>query len=270
MTSTKSAEMSAEPGPDGRITVDVRDSIALVTLDRPARHNAMTLAMIEQLAETAERLRQDDRIRVAVLTGAGTRAFCAGGDLEQLIPRFTSGHLDDLIPDPAQRFFSRVYKPIIAAVHGYCIAGGLEILLGTDLRIASEDAVFGLAETRWGIVPGAGSHIRLPQQVPWPIAMQLLLTAEPIDARRAYEVGLVNEVRPTGEVLPRAMELARLIARNGPVAVQSAKEIAVRALGNEPRFALEYDVAQRVMRTEDAQEGPRAFSEKRTPVYRAR
>jgi enoyl-CoA hydratase len=270
MTSAEAAEVAAQHRPDGQVTVEVRDSVALVTLDRPERHNAITQTMIEQLAAASQRLRDDDEIRVAVLTGAGTRAFCAGGDLEQLIPRYTSGHFSDLVPDPAQRFFSRVYKPIIAAVHGYCIAGGLEILLGTDLRVASEDAVFGLAETRWGIVPGAGSHVRLPQQVPWPIAMQLLLTAEPIDARRAYEVGLVNEVRPAGEVLPRAMELARLVARNAPLAVQSAKEIAVRALGNEPRFALEYDVTQRVLRTEDAKEGPRAFSERRPPVYRAR
>jgi enoyl-CoA hydratase len=262
--------VTAQAGPDGRVTVDVQGPIALVTLDRPARHNALTLTMLEQLAAAEQRLREDDEIRVAVLTGSGTRAFCAGGDLEQLIPRFTAGHLEDLVPDPAQRFFSRIYKPIVAAVHGFCIAGGLEMLLGTDLRIVSEDAVFGLAETRWGIVPGAGSHVRLPQQVPWPIAMQLLLTAEPIDARRAYEVGLVNEVRPAGEVLPRAMELARLIAGNGPLAVQSAKEIAVRALGNEARFALEHDLVQRVMRSEDAKEGPRAFSEKRTPVYRAR
>jgi enoyl-CoA hydratase len=270
MTFMKLAEDRGPAGPDGRVTIDVLDYIALVTLDRPQRHNAITPAMLAQLAAVAQRLREDDEIRVAVLTGAGTRAFCAGGDLEQLIPRLADGHLDDLVPDPAQRFFSRVYKPIIAAVHGYCIAGGLEILLGTDLRVVSHDAVFGLAETRWGIVPGAGSHVRLPQQLPWPIAMQLLLTAEPVDARRAYEVGLVNEVRPTAEVLPRAMELARLIAGNGPLAVQAAKEIAVRALGNEPRFALEYDVTQRVMRTEDAREGPRAFAEKRTPVYRAR
>ncbi|HVT70765.1 MAG TPA: enoyl-CoA hydratase-related protein [Trebonia sp.] len=266
----KPAEDNRQDHPDGRVTVEVQDMIALVTLDRPQRHNAITPAMLGQLAAAAERLRADDGIRVAVLTGAGTRAFCAGGDLAQLIPRFTAGHLDDLIPDPTQRFFSRVYKPIIAAVRGYCIAGGLEILLGTDLRVASEDAVFGLAETHWGIVPGAGSHIRLPQQVPWAIAMQLVLTAEPVDARRAYEVGLVNEVRPADEVLPRALELARLIAANGPLAVQAAKESAVRGLGNESRFALDYDITQRVMRTEDAREGPRAFAEKRTPQYRAR
>jgi enoyl-CoA hydratase len=254
----------------GRVVFEARGPVAVITLDRPHRRNAITLAMIEQLDAAVERARSDDDIRAVVLTGAGTQAFCAGGDLEDLIPRFTGGHIDELIPDPAQRFFSRLYKPIVAAVHGYCIAGGMEMLLGTDLRIASETAVFGLAETRWGIVPGAGSHVRLPQQVPWAIAMQLLLTAEPIDARRAYEVGLVNEVLPTDQVFPRAFAVAELLSRNGPVAVQAAKEIAVRALGNEPRFGMEHDVNRRVLRSEDAKEGPRAFNEKRDPVYRGR
>jgi enoyl-CoA hydratase len=255
---------------EGRVVFEARGPVGVITLDRPHRHNAITMAMIGQLDAAMERARTDDGIRAVVLTGAGTRAFCAGGDLEDLIPRFTGGQIGGFIRDPAQRFFSRLYKPIVAAVHGFCIAGGLEMLLGTDLRIVSETAVFGLAETRWGIIPGAGSHVRLPQQIPWAIAMQLLLTAEPIDARRAYEVGLVNEVLPTDQVLPRAFELAELLARNGPVAVQAAKEIAVRALGNEPRFALEHDVNQRVLGSEDAKEGPRAFSEKRDPRYRGR
>jgi enoyl-CoA hydratase len=201
--------------PDGRVSYETDGPVAVITLDRPQRHNALTVVMIGQLAEAVACARADDSVRAVVLTGAGDRAFCAGG---------------------------------------------LEMLLGTDLRIAAQTAVFGLPETRWGLIPGAGSHVRLPQQVPWAIAMQLLLTAEPIDAQRAYAVGLVNEVLPAGQVLPRALELARLISRNGPLAVQAAKEIAVRALGNEPRFTLEHEIHQQVLRTADAREGPRAFT----------
>jgi enoyl-CoA hydratase len=255
---------------DGEVTYEVDGHVAVMTLDRPERHNAMTLAMTEQLADATAEARRDETVRVVVLTGAGTKAFSAGGDLAELIPRLSAGRLEVLFPDPTQRFFSELYKPVVAAVNGFCIAGGLEILLGTDLRIAAEHAVFGLAETRWGIIPGGGSHVRLPQQIPWAIAMQILLTAEPIEARRAYEAGLVNEVLPGPEVLPRAMEIAAGIARNGPLAVQGAKEIAVRALGNETRFALEQDVNRRVLASADAKEGPLAFTEKRPPVFEGR
>jgi enoyl-CoA hydratase len=255
---------------DGDITYGLDEHVAVLTIDRPERHNSLTLAMTRRLAEVTAEVRHDDRVRAIVLTGAGTRAFCAGGDLAELIPRLTAGDLEALFPDPTKRFFSDCYKPVVAAVNGLCIAGGLEILVGTDIRVAAEHAVFGLAETKWGIVPGGGSHVRLPQQIPWAIAMQILLTAEPIDARRAYEAGLVNEVLPGDAVLPRALEIAHGIARNGPLAVQAAKEIAVRALGNEARFALEQDVNRRVCGTADAKEGPRAFTERRTPVYEGR
>jgi enoyl-CoA hydratase len=254
----------------GELTYEVEGHVAVMTIDRPERHNAMTLAMTRQLADATAEARRDGRVRAVVLTGAGTKAFSAGGDLAELIPRLSAGQLEVLFPDPTRRFFSELYKPVVAAVNGYCIAGGLEILLGTDLRIAAEHAVFGLAETRWGIVPGGGSHVRLPQQVPWAIAMQIILTGEPINARRAYEAGLVNEVLPGEEVLPRAMEIAHGIARSGPLAVQGAKEIAVRALGNETRFALEQDVHQRVLTSADAKEGPRAFIEKRAPMFEGR
>jgi len=127
-----------------------------------------------------------------------------------------------------------------------------------------------VAEVRWGLVPGAGTHVRLPAQVPWPIAMQLLLTGDTIGARRAYEIGLINEIRSPAEVLPRAYELAERIARNGPLAVRTAKEIAVRALEHESRFALEWALQNRVLRSEDAKEGPRAFRERREPRFEGR
>lgn len=255
---------------EGDVGYSVEGPVAVITLDRPSAHNALTIRMIRRLAEATEAAGQDDEVRTVVLTGAGEKAFSAGGDLGELIPRLTKGELEILVPDPAKRFFSDLFKPIVAAVNGLCLAGGLEILLGTDIRIAAEHAVFGVPEVRWGLVPGGGTHVRLPQQVPWAIAMKLLLTGDHIDAVEAARHGLVTEVVPGDEVRQRAMEIARGIARNAPVAVRTAKEIAVRALGNEPRFALELGLNERVLRTEDAAEGPRAFMEKRAPRYQNR
>jgi enoyl-CoA hydratase len=146
----------------------------------------------------------------------------------------------------------------------------MEMLQGTDLRIAAEHATFGLGEVRWGIIPTGGTHIRLPRQIPWAVAMELLLTGQPIDARRAYEVGLVNRVVPGGELMDAALDLAERICKNGPLAVRTAKEIAVRALGLEPGFVLEKSLGARVLASEDAKEGPRAFVEKRPPRFTGR
>lgn len=254
----------------GAVTLRREGAVAVVTLDRPAAHNAFTVAMLRRLEELVAEVAADDDLHVLVLTGAGTRAFCAGADLGELIPQMTAGALDVGLPDPTRRFFSEFVKPIVAAVNGACLAGGLELLLGTDLRVAAEHAVFGLPEVRWGIVPGGGSHVRLPQQIGWPAAMRLLLTGEPVDAAEALRMGLVGEVVAAERVLPRAMELAATIAGNAPVAVRTAKEIAMRALANEPRFALEHALTARVLATRDAREGPAAFLEKRPPRYENR
>ncbi|MGW5518796.1 enoyl-CoA hydratase/isomerase family protein [Nocardia africana] len=274
MTAIENSSVTATGGPataaDGDVGYSVAGPVAVITLDRPAAHNALTVRMIRRLAEAIDAARGDENVRVIVLTGTGDKAFSAGGDLGELIPRLTKGELDIMIPDPSKRFFSDLFTPIVAAVNGLCVAGGLEILLGTDIRVAAEHAVFGLPEVRWGLIPGGGSHVRLPQQVPWAIAMQLLLTGDHIDAHRAAQYGLVNEVVPGGAVLERAMEIAHGIARNAPVAVRTAKEIAVRAWGNETRFPLELALNERVLRTDDAVEGPRAFVAKRSPRYRNR
>jgi enoyl-CoA hydratase len=172
--------------------------------------------------------------------------------------------------DHTKRPFSDVFKPIIAAVNGYCIAGGLEFLQGTDLRIAAENATFGLGEVRWGIIPTGGSHIRLPRQIPWAVAMELLLMGRPITAKRAYDIGLVNEVVPADQVMPTTLKWAETICKNGPLAVRTAKEIAVRALALESGFVLEKAIGARVFASEDAKEGPRAFAEKRPPRFTGR
>lgn len=241
--------------------------VAVVTIDRPEAHNALTPEMVQGLKDAFENFNRDDDLWVAILTGAGDTSFCAGGDLGQTIPDATASGPSTIITDPTKRFFSDVFKPIIGAVNGYCIAGGLEILLGTDLRIAAEHAVFGLAEVRWGIVPVGGAHIRLPRQIPWAVAMEILLTGQPITAARAHDVGLVNRVVPAEEVMAEALSLADVVCRNGPLAVRTAKEIAVRALSLETRFALEYSMSLPLYASRDAQEGPAAFMEKRQPRF---
>ncbi|NMN95901.1 enoyl-CoA hydratase/isomerase family protein [Nocardiaceae bacterium YC2-7] len=248
------------------VLYETRGRVAIITLNRPAKHNSLTPEVLELLARHAEAAQHDHHVRAIVVTGTGDRAFCAGGDLAELIPQVASGAVA-VVPDPAKRFFSDIFKPVIAAVNGLCIAGGLEIMLGTDLRIAASHATFGLGEVRWGVIPAAGSHVRLPRQIPWAIAMQMLLTATPINAARAYEVGLVNEIVEGPAVLERAIQLANEIADNAPLAVETAKEIAVRALALEPAFALEHALAERVLRSDDAREGPRAFTERRQPNW---
>lgn len=251
------------------IRFEKKDRVAVVTIDRPQAMNALTRDMLAGLDAAFDAFNDDAELWVAILTAAGEKSFCTGMDLKEAIPLLTSG--DQLgYEDHTKRQFSDVFKPIIAAVNGYCIAGGLEMLQGTDLRIAAEHATFGLGEVRWGIIPTGGSHVRLPRQIPWAVAMELLLTGETIDARRAYEIGLVNKVVPKDQLMPAALELADKICGNGPLAVRTAKEIALRALAQEPGFVLEKALGARVMASEDAVEGPRAFTEKRKPRFTGR
>lgn len=244
-----------------------RGNIALVTFNRPETYNAQTGRMHELFHEAFVEVQEDDEIRCAILTGAG-KAFSAGGDLDDFIPRLTTKGVEALVTDPAKRFLSDCFKPIIAAVRGPCIAGGLEILQGTDIRIAGHDATFGLGEVRWGFVPAGGSHVRLPRQIPWAVAMQILLTGRPIDAQRAYEIGLVNELVEPDKVLDRAFEFAEQICKNAPLSVPLAKEIAVRGMQLEPAFNLEMALASPIFHTEDAKEGPLSFVEKRKPEFK--
>ena len=246
-----------------------RDRIATVTINRPEAMNAFTPDMLQAMDAAFADFNKDPDLWVAILTAAGEKSFCAGMDLKPAIPLVNEG--DEMgYADHTKRPFSDVFKPIIAAVNGYCIAGGLEFLQGTDLRIAAEHATFGLGEVRWGIIPTGGSHIRLPRQIPWAVAMELLLTGRPITAQRAYDIGLVNEVVAADQLMPTALKWAETICKNGPLAVRTAKEIAVRALGLESGFVLEKAIGARVFASEDAKEGPRAFAEKRPPRFTGR
>lgn len=255
---------------EGRIATEVEDHVAVITIDRPAKLNTLTLDMVEQLRLASAEVQQDDAVRAVVVTGAGTRAFSAGGDLTTLLPAALEARRDILNPDPTTRFFSGILKPVIAAVEGICVGGGFEMLLGTDLRVAAEDAVFGVPEGRWGLIAGSGTNVRLPKQIPWAVAMEMLLLGESIDARRAYDVGLVNRVVPKGESLTHAMDLAARVAANGPIAMATAKEIAVRSADLTAGFVLEHALNSRILSSEDASEGVRSFEEKRSARFTGR
>lgn len=243
--------------------------VALITLNRPEAMNALLPEMTARLDQLVEEFEHDPEVGVTIITGAGDKAFCSGGDLAATLPRIAKEGLAGALPDPSRRFFSESTKPIIAAVNGLCLAGGMEIMLGTDLRIAAEHAVFGLPEPKWGLFPAGGSTVRLPRQIPWARAMELLLVGGTTTAGEALSMGLVNRVVAPDEVLPTARKFAERIMRNGPVAVRKIKESAlrVRSLSWADAYFTEYMLAGAAFASEDAKEGLRAFAEKRTPVF---
>lgn len=248
-------------------TYEKRGHIAIMTINRPRSMNAFTPAMLAAMDACFEDFQNDDDLWVSILTGAGEKAFCAGMDLAESIPLINAGEQLGY-EDHTKRPFSDVFKPIIAAINGFCIAGGMEFMQGTDIRIAAEHATFGLGEVRFGLVPTGGTHVRLPRQIPWAVAMELLLTGENIDARRAYDIGLVNRVVPLDKLMDEALRVAEKICLNGPLAVRTAKEIVVRQANLEPGFVLEKAIGARVFGSHDAIEGPKAFMEKRKPVFK--
>jgi len=249
------------------------DGIALITLNRPERLNAMDADAYRALSEAWVRVRDDDQIRTAVITGAGERAFSTGADLKSFV---TS-------PDDLSRFWQtqreqllnrglEVYKPIVAAVNGYCLGGGMTLLLATDIRIAAEHSSFGLAEVKRGIIAGNGGTQRIASQLPHAIAMELLLTGDRIDAQTAARWGLVNRVVSMEELLPTAMDYAKRIAANAPLAVQATKELALRSRDVDLASGLrmEQTVNRLLQFTADAKEGPAAFAERREPRFEGR
>jgi len=250
------------------IIYEKKDKIAYVTLNRPEAMNALDPETDQELEKAWKDIAEDQNVWVAILTGAGDKAFCAGADLKKLIPlRKEWARKAELKPSSYMTLKGvEVWKPIIAAVNGHCLAGGMEMLLGTDIRIAAEHATFGLPEPRWGLMTGGGSTVRLPRQISYCRAMEILLTGDRITAQEAYEIGLVNKVVPYSELMPTAQKMAERICENGPFAVQRIKESVVRSLHLD--FVLEQLYFHRVLLSEDAEEGPRSFMEKRKPVYK--
>jgi enoyl-CoA hydratase/carnithine racemase len=252
--------------PDGRVVV--------VTIDRPQFHNCLDPEHNDALAQAFADYEKDDDLRCAILTGAGEKSFSAGADLKALIPPFRDAVRAGAAPPWVIGGITdgRMTKPVIAAVNGHALAGGMELALACDIRLASENASLGLAETKWAIIPGAGGTQRLPRAVPLGLAMEIVLSGDPIDAATALRAGLVNRVLPQAELLPAALELAGRIASRGPLAVRAARKsiLAGYELAESEAMQLEYDLFLEVMRTDDAVEGPTAFAEKRPPIYHGR
>jgi enoyl-CoA hydratase len=256
--------------PDPHIVVTRRGRVGVLTLARPEKMNALTLSMVHALREASLELHRDPEVWVIVLRAEGDRAFSVGGDLKELLPEVVRQRRDALNPEASVRFFSDVYTPIVAAVRGLCLGGGFEMLLGTDVRIAGDTSTFALPETGIGLIPGSGTNVRLTRQLGWARAMELVLLGDRIDATRALKIGLVNEVVPDAEVDDRAFAVAERMLRNGPLALRTAKEIAVRSWNLEPAFELEYALNSRVITSHDAAAGIASFSTKTPPDFRNR
>ena len=254
------------------IIYEKKDRIAYITINRPEVMNAITPKAVEELGKVWIDFRDDDDLWVSVITGAGDKAFCAGADLKELIPEVTSGRFKLTPTMPAFLKNISIYKPIIAAINGFCLAGGTELIQATDIRIAAEHATFGLAEPRWGLFPAGGSTVRLPRQIPYCRAMEILLIGDPITAQDALQIGLINKVVKKEDLMPTATKVAERICENGPLAVRAIKESAQKCfeVPMEHGNILETAYAREVFATEDAKEGPRAFLEKRKPVFKGK
>ncbi|MEH7112484.1 enoyl-CoA hydratase-related protein [Neobacillus niacini] len=244
--------------------------IAYMTLNRPEALNSVTLDMLDAFDEASRIINEDPDIYVAVITGTGDRAFCTGGDLKEAIPKNTSNGIE--MGDPTKRIFSDVTKPIISAINGHCLAGGAEIMLATDIRIASENATFGVPEVRWSLIPIGGACVNLARQIPWARAMELLLIGDRISAQEAFQMNLINRVVKQEDLMNTVEDIALRICENGPYAVRKVKEVVRRAynMAWDEAYFTEYSVGKDVFSSEDAKEGPKAFAEKRKPIYQNR
>jgi enoyl-CoA hydratase len=255
------------------VRVSRQGHVAIVVMDRPEARNAMNQQLTEQLDATYDQLAEDDNVWVVVLTGAGERAFCAGQDLKELAARTQSGQVRAARPGGFGGITRRDFpKPIIAAVNGFALGGGFEICLACDLVVAEEHATFGLPEVRRGIVAGAGGLVRLGRRIPQTVALEVALTGQPLSAQRAYALGLVNRVVPTGQGVQVAHELAELICQGAPLAVRLSKNVIREslALGEDALFAVQAEMYEALRHTQDYAEGPRAFVEKRPPRWLGR
>ncbi|MET7768039.1 crotonase/enoyl-CoA hydratase family protein [Nocardia sp. NPDC005366] len=252
--------------------VEKRDHVLIVTLNRPEARNALSGEMLAIMRDAWDQVDSDPDIRVAILTGAGG-AFCSGADLKAMTTShpgdaFKGGGWD-LSKIDALLKGRRLTKPLIAAVEGAAIAGGTEILQGTDIRVAGESAKFGVSEARWGLFPLGGSAVRLVRQIPYTIAAEILLTGRHLSAAEAKEIGLIGHVVPDGTALDKALEIADQIAANGPIAVQAILRTIrdTEGMHEEEAFKIDAELGAAVFKSADAKEGPKAFAEKRKPNF---
>jgi enoyl-CoA hydratase len=253
---------------DDPVLTERRDGVLLITLNRPQARNAVNSALAHGLAAATDELDGEGELKVGVLTGAGG-SFCAGMDLKAFVAG-ESPHVDG-------RGFAGITqrpprKPMIAAIEGYALAGGLEVALSCDVIVAARDARLGIPEAKRGLIAAAGALIRLPRRIPYHLAMELALTGDPIGAERAHAVGLVNRLTEPGAAVEGALELAQTIARNGPLAIDASKRIvsAAQDWTEEQAWREQGELAAAIMGSEDAREGAMAFAEKREPVWKGR
>ncbi|VTU23886.1 Carnitinyl-CoA dehydratase [Variovorax sp. SRS16] len=247
--------------------------VATLTINRPERMNAMDAAHYKALSDAWLRVRDDPEIRVAIVTGAGEKSFSAGADLKSFVNAQPA--LSETLLTQKDQLLNRgleVWKPVISAINGYCVGGGMTLMLASDLRIAAEHATFSVAEVKRGIFPGNGGTQRIAQQLPHAIAMELLLLGDSIDAQTALRWGLVNRVVQPSALMETALAFAHRLARNAPLAVQAAKELAIRSRDVDlaTGLRLEQIMLRLLQGTEDVVEGTRAFAEKRQPEFTGR
>ena len=259
------------------IIFETRDQVAFITLNRPDSLNAMNRKMTRELVDVCQQVEEDSGIRIAIFTGAGEKAFSAGMDLKERAETAFSP-----IERRQQKLTNKIYtqaravaaitKPTIAAIRGYCVGGGLEFALACDMRVAAEDARLGLTEVRRGIIPGAGGTQRLTRAVGVTKAMEMCLTGDTVSGLEAKSLGLVNNAVPSGDVLRTAEDLAGRILKGAPMSVAFIKEAIKKGveLPLEEGLRLEADLSALIGSTEDAKEGPRAFAEKRAPVWQGK
>ena len=253
------------------VIYEKKNHIAYVTINRPEVMNAMDYEVLAELAEAWQKLDKDPELRVAILAGAGDKAFSAGMDIKKVCAEADTEYFVNLTGIPLAPTVDKVVKPVIAAINGYCLAGGLELALGCDIRIASETASFGCPEPRWNLLHGYGA-LRLPHIIPMSAAMEMLLVGDRIDAQEAYRIGLVSKVVPPAELMPTAEKMAKRVCENGPIAVKLTKELVYRGLSIPLAEGLRLGAALNhiLAGTEDTIEGTKAFAEKRAPQFKGR
>jgi enoyl-CoA hydratase len=249
-----------------------RGNRGVITINRPQVFNALTPDGWGHLGDLFQEAENDQDIRVVIITGAGEKAFCSGADLKKTIPLLLGEERNDELEtkiNHAMMKFKPITKPIIAAVNGHCLAGGTELLQATDIRIAAENATFGLPEPKWSIMAAGGSLVRLVRQIPYCRAMEILLTGRQLSADEAEKMGLINKVVPFDDLWMEVERYAELIIQNGPIAVQATKQavISLQSLPLDEAFKQEWNFAQGALKSRDAKEGIQAFGEKRTPQF---
>ncbi|MEE9203078.1 MAG: enoyl-CoA hydratase-related protein [Dehalococcoidia bacterium] len=249
-----------------------KGKVAYFTFNRPEALNAFNPDQVQEFSQALIDFRDGDAVWVGIVTGMGERAFCAGADIKTLLPKLQGEWSAPGAMPPNIMRGLEVYKPMIAAINGFALGGGLEVALACDIRIASEKAAFGVPEVKLGLVPGWGGCSRLPRVIPSALAAQMLLTGDPIPAQEAYRIGLVNQVVSPEELMPTAEKWAERLCGPGPLAVRKAKEVMVKTqeMSLTQSLALEWDGIQGLYNSQDATEGINAFVEKRKAEFKAK